>query len=96
MRREVQRLPCAGRCPHPHSHRAAIGLTADNRFRAAPLKEYPPLLCRSMALAIATARNRHVPAYGDDVELPLAWKEIWQPLDPYFEYEMGADFARPR
>ena len=94
---ELRRLPGGGFCCHPQGHAASLGLTrlpdGRTRFMTAPLKEYPPRLCKALATSILIEWRWSICDWTPELDLPTDFAPIFQPLDPYMQYELGADHA---
>jgi hypothetical protein len=92
---EIARLPGRGVCCHPHGHPASLGLASlpdgRTRFRTAPLKEYPPRLCQAFATSILTDWHWALNEWAPELDLPADFAPFFQPLDPYCQFELGAD-----
>ena len=92
IRRAVDAMPLRGRCNHRMGHRTALGLDENGRYRTAPLKAYPPALCRLIAGAILTEWGR-IAERDPDNFVPDDLIQFYQPLDPYIERSRGQDCA---
>ena len=87
LKRQVRRLPNAGRCCHSQSyHEAQLGLDDQDRWRTAPLKEYPSRMCQFIATAFAQAIRRRCdgrPRTDEWWPIDQEIAHFYQPVDPF-------------
>ena len=96
---ELNALPSRGFCSDVRSLRTSIGtVPRDGRhdFLTTQLKEYPQQFCCVIAVALLKKWRYAITDWGTDVDLPDAFVEVYQPLDPYLDYVMGLDHASRR
>jgi hypothetical protein len=95
---EVARLPAGGTCPHPPGfHMPSIGLLArsgpGHDWATSSLKEYPSRMCQLLATAVLSRWHWAIPDWQPCTDLPDSYRDVYQPLDRYLDYELGTDYA---
>ena len=50
-------------------------------------------MCQLLASAILTRWHWAIPAWQPCTDLPDAYRDVYQPLDRYIDYELGTDFV---
>jgi hypothetical protein len=97
---QIRAFEGGGRCCHPGGHPTSLGLVQHGpgrtSFATAPLKEYPARLCRAMAHSVLEHWHWAISPWAPELDLPADYDAVFQPLDPYEDYQIGADHFRHR
>ena len=84
------------------THVKLTGLDDSNVWRTAPAKQYPPKLCRTLAMAFAEALCDRIKRQAPDMQQAEEHDAMasYQPLDPYVDIDThrgyGADYHKAK
>ena len=92
----VEASPGRGRCCHGYrAHEVLEGVEADGSWRTSRAKAYPPRMCRLISASFCQMFRQRWELLTDDLfpDIDPQFANFWAPLDPYYERQMGKDFA---
>jgi hypothetical protein len=100
LARQIRAFEGGGFCCHPGGHPTSLGLVEHSAgrssFATAPLKEYPVRLCRAMVSSALEHWHWALSPWAPELDMPADYDAVFQPLDPYVDYQLGADHCRHR
>ena len=97
LKTRLQDMENGGRCTHAHGHQTALGLDEHGQFKTTRLKAYPTALCAWLARGFEGYMQENTrPLTHEAPSLPADVERFFMPLDPYYAYQMGRDYATTR
>ena len=95
MRRKLREMPHRGRCTHRAHASVLEGRASNGEWNTSRAKTYPSAMCRFLAECVheESARQFSDPG-GPPLDLPEDVAPYFVPLDPYFSFQRGRDYAR--